>query len=114
MKAVQQRVSCVYLSLSVVRLVGSPTRGRVEVLYNNVWGTVCDDSFDTVDGLVVCRMLGYQRATQVFTAGAGDVSVCGYGVLVNDSWRTGYGFQTLSEPSAVYLLQELEISGWTR
>lgn len=64
-----------YLSLAVVRLVGSSSRGRVEVLHNSVWGTVCDDSFDTVDGLVVCRMLGFQRASQVFTAAQGDVSV---------------------------------------
>jgi len=46
-----------------VRLVGDatsgPRRGRLEVSYNGVWGTVCDDAFDSSDAAVACFMLGY-------------------------------------------------------
>ncbi|XP_028657375.1 lysyl oxidase homolog 3B isoform X5 [Erpetoichthys calabaricus] len=48
------------------RLAGYPRKhneGRIEVFYNDEWGTICDDDFSMENAFVLCRHLGFVSAT---------------------------------------------------
>ena len=49
-----------------IRLVHGTTtnEGRVEICYDNQWGTVCDDLWSNIDARVVCRQLNYTSLGQ--------------------------------------------------
>ncbi len=55
-------VSCLPCTQGAIRLQGgTATTGRVEICNNNVWGTVCDNLWDTSDAQVACRQLGFEE-----------------------------------------------------
>lgn len=77
----KQDVSVVCLGLcnpGEVRLVGGTeiNNGRLEICLGGYWGTVCDDQFDNVDALVVCKQLGlpYEGAEARYDALFGEGS----------------------------------------
>ncbi|XP_072039363.1 scavenger receptor cysteine-rich domain-containing protein DMBT1-like [Amphiura filiformis] len=111
---------------NTVRLVGgsNSSEGRVEVFYNNTWGTVCDDSWDNDDAMVVCRQLGFPSgvAQAVSDAGFGegsghiwldDVSCSGSEYSLDNCSHNGWGINNcahIDDAGVICPLEEIHTS----
>lgn len=67
-----------------VRLSGgvSDYDGRVEIHYNNQWGSICDDHWTMNEAKVICRSLGASGVDQYMTLEYVFHSVILYGIYV--------------------------------
>jgi len=101
----------------MVRLVGAAANeGRVEIYYDNEWGTVCDDAFGPGDGNVVCQQLGYTRL-QRYTEGSNstmgtgsiwldDVNCTASHVRLSDCASRGWGVNDCDHSEDVTVICE--------
>ena len=51
-----------------IRLVRGVRAGTVQICLSGLWGTICDNSWDSRDAGVVCRQLGYPVLGKTFEA----------------------------------------------
>ncbi|XP_071951750.1 scavenger receptor cysteine-rich type 1 protein M130-like [Antedon mediterranea] len=101
----------------------TPNEGRVEILHNGVWGTVCDDSWSISDGTVVCKQLGYPGAVRVRTnafwgQGTGpihldDVGCNGDETSILDCSHAGLGIENCchNEDAGVECIKSVRLAG---
>ena len=80
------------LSNGALRLVNTGRTqfgGRLEVYYNNKWGTVCGVSWGSSDATVACRQMGFvgvsDSASYIFGSGASSQSIWLADVACNGS-----------------------------
>ena len=60
-KLMVSHISPVFCNNGDIRLMGGTTRyeGRVELCWNEMWGTICDGFWSTNDANVACKQLGF-------------------------------------------------------
>ncbi|GAB1608450.1 in malignant brain tumors 1 neurotrypsin-like, partial [Argonauta hians] len=117
----EARVRCDNLYKIDGRVVGSKTEGRVEVLYDNKWGTVCANPWDDEAATVFCRMNGYLRGLAIkdtrVSPGSGtvwlsNVKCNGSEVSIAECNHSHWGLNTCShsQDAGVRCIQESPVS----
>eukprot|EP01084_Bolivina_argentea_P301163 519497_1 len=106
-----------------IRLVDGPNDlvGRLEILHNGTWGTVCDDRFEEEEARVACRQLGvsdndlkyakhiYQRIGQsLFGQGSGEIlldelNCIGTEGSLGDCPHDGWGVHNCKHSDDIYI-----------
>ena len=78
-----------YICNFIVRLVGgsSYNDGRVEVYYNGIWGTVCNDGLNDKYASLVCTQLGFGSSGNLayFGPGTGNIHLDSVICSMNDT-----------------------------
>ncbi|XP_053387471.1 scavenger receptor cysteine-rich domain superfamily protein-like [Mercenaria mercenaria] len=64
----EQRCTPLYgfpLNISDIQLKSNyrPSEGRVEILVNGTWGTICNTNFASEDARVICKMIGLEYSS---------------------------------------------------
>ncbi|XP_049455242.1 uromodulin-like isoform X2 [Epinephelus fuscoguttatus] len=107
-----------------LRLVNgnTPCSGRVEVLHNSQWGTVCDDLWDINDAQVVCRQLRCgpaQSATSSAHFGQGlgqiwmdDVACTGSESSLTECGHPGFGTHNCNHAEDAGVICSDELDGF--
>lgn len=53
-----------FYCLGALRIAGNGNYGRLEFLYDDVWGTICRGKFGNEDAVVACRQLKLEYVTK--------------------------------------------------
>lgn len=82
--------------------------GLLEICYDGRWGTVCDDSFDTLDASVAARQLGFSSCTIGDASGDGtiwldDLNCSGDEEQLGNCASNGWGVHNCSHSEDVAL-----------
>ena len=72
-----------YFSIDYIRLSDNSNEGTVEVFFEGAWVKICEESWDILVANVVCKQLGYPRATTSSYIGEGNGVACLSGIRCN-------------------------------